>query len=141
MKDLNRWQRISYFYDWGTIIKTVVFLTLLVLVFFFIFNRSYFEMKMAGNDKTGVVSGFIINKLEHTNLRETAKQGNQLYTDAIDFYFTYKVNNIVYYNHQSLGYSVVIGRQLNSIRKGALPCPVTIHYNRNDPHQSVLWFE
>lgn len=97
-------------------------------------------MKLAGNNKSGITTGFIINRAEHTTFRQTGF-GNQEYVDAINYYYTYKVNGNIYYGHQSLGYSLIIAEELNKARTSGLPYPVTVKYEKINPKQSILWFK
>lgn len=98
-------------------------------------------MKLSGMSKEGVTTGYILNRVEHTNFRQTIINGNQQYVDVIYFYYSYVVRGRTYYAREPLDYSIAIAQQLQQARKAALPYPVTIRYDQNDPAQSVIWFK
>jgi hypothetical protein len=140
VKNLTRWEIIKYSYDWRTIFKTVGIVLFFVMAAFFLLNRSYFEMKWANYNKSGVITGYIINRTEHTQFIQTTT-GNKSYNDEVKFYYTFIVKGIPYYDNESIGNSIIIAQQIRNAILKPLPYKVTIHYNESDPHQSIIWFE
>ncbi len=141
MKKLSYWDELKYSQDWKSIITGTSMFFLIVLFFVFILNRSYLEMKLAGNNKSGITTGFIVNRVEHTDFRQTVANGNQFYVNKIYFYYTCIVNGKTYYGNEPLSFSIAIAQEINRARKEALPYPVTVRYDKHNPQQSIIWFK
>lgn len=138
MKKLSMWDKIKYRYDWNSILKGLGMFFFISAFFALLFNRSYLGMIIAGKDKSGITTGYIVNRIEHTDFRQTVVNGNHYYVDKIFFYYRYDVNGITYYGRQPVSYSIEMAQEINKARKGPMPYPITIRYDESNPSQSII---
>ncbi len=97
-------------------------------------------MKWANYGKSGVATGYIVNRTEHTQFSQGIT-GNKSYVDEVTFYYTFIVRGIPYYNNETVGHSITTAQQIRNAILKPLPYKVTIHYNKANPGESIIWFE